>query len=65
MTDDEVIAAEIQEHADRIVALLGHEKGLKSGQLLIHFNDFLVQRAETNNVYRLLHTRTQLTRPTR
>lgn len=65
MTDEEVISAEIQEHADHIVKLLGHGNGLKSGQLVIHFNDFLVQRTEVNDVFRLQRARSPLTRPSR
>lgn len=42
--------AEVQELADQILALLGVR--MRSGQLTIHYNDFYVQRCETNQVHR-------------
>jgi hypothetical protein len=43
--------AEVQEHADAILELLGVR--MRSGQMVIHFNDDgRVQRVETNNVHK-------------
>lgn len=40
----------MQELADQILALLGVR--MKSGQLTVHYNDYTVQRCETNQVHR-------------
>jgi hypothetical protein len=43
-------AREVQELADQILALLGVR--MRAGQLVIHYNEGLVQRCETNTVHR-------------
>ena len=42
--------AEVQELADQILALMGAR--LRSGQMVIHFHEGVVQRVEVNNVYK-------------
>lgn len=46
---------EVQELADQILALLGVR--MRAGQLVIHFNEGLVQRCETNTVHKPLRRR--------
>lgn len=41
---------EVQVLADQILELLGVR--IRAGQLVIHFNDGIVQRCETNTVHR-------------
>lgn len=42
--------AEVQVLADQILELLGVR--IRAGQLVVHFNDGVVQRCETNTVHR-------------
>lgn len=43
--------AELQEHVDAILAMLGVR--LRAGQLVIHIDEHRAQKAETNSVHRL------------
>lgn len=46
---------EVQELSDKILELLGVR--MKSGQLVIHYNEHTVQRCETNTVHRPVTTK--------
>jgi hypothetical protein len=50
MDTREVVVQEVQTLADQILALVGAR--IRSGQMVIHFNEGLVQRIETNTVHR-------------
>ena len=41
---------EVQEHADRILELLGYR--IRSGQMVIHFDEYRVQSVDTNMKHR-------------
>ena len=51
-----VSRADVQELADQILDRLGQR--IRSGQMVIHFNDGLVQRLEVNTVHRPAPRRT-------